>query len=68
MLDVGQLCADAVDGGEIVLVGTDDTRSGVIDHVGEVVGGEPVVEGDEHGPNLRHGVERLELRRVLAAM
>ena len=34
----------------------------MVDDVGEVVGGEPVVDRHEHRADLRHGVERLELR------
>jgi hypothetical protein len=33
----------------------------VLDEVREVRGGQAVVDGHDHGADLRHGIERLEL-------
>ena len=38
-----------------------DLRSAVRDDVLEIVGGEPVVDRHQDGPNLRNRIERLEL-------
>ena len=40
----------------------DDAGAAVVDDVGEVVGDEAVVDRHEHRAELRHGVERFELR------
>ena len=37
-------------------------RAAVVDDIGEIVGGQTIVDGNEHGADLRHGIERLELR------
>ncbi len=50
-----------VHGVEVVGVGHDDTRAAVVEDVGEVVGGQPVVDGHEHRADLRDGVEGFEL-------
>jgi hypothetical protein len=40
----------------------------VVENVGEVSGSEPVVDGHDDRAQLRHGVERFELRCVFGAM
>ena len=62
VLDVGNLVADAVDGVQVVGVRAHDPRAAVVDDVREVVGDQAVVDRHEHRADLRHGVERLELR------
>src|ERR687888_1202339 len=62
VLDARQLPADRVDGGEVVLVHADDGRTRVRDDVGEIVRREAIVDWYERRADLRHGVERFELR------
>ena len=52
----------AVDRLQVVGMRADHLRAAVPDDVGDLVRGEPEVDGNEHRPDLRHGVERLELR------
>ena len=57
-----QLAADTVDSLEVVLVRAHDACAAVVDDVGEIVRRQAEVDRHEHGPDLRDGVERLELR------
>ena len=57
----GDAVADAVYGVEVVAVNADDAGAAVVDNVGEVVGGEAVVDGDEDRAELRDRVEGFEL-------
>ena len=58
---LGDAVADAVHGVEVVGVDADDAGAAVVDDVGEVVGGEAVVDGDEDRAELRDRVEGFEL-------
>ena len=58
----GHLVADRVDRVQVVAVHAEHRGTRVVDHVDEVFRGEPVVHRHEHGAELRHRVERLELR------
>ena len=62
MLDTGQLLAHRVDRFQVIRVHADNPRARVADDVCEIVSRQPVVDGHEHGPDLRDGVERFELR------
>src|SRR2546429_9073178 len=53
--------ANTVHAVEVLLRRADDGCPGMVDDVGEIVGRQPVVDGYQHGANLRHGVKRLEL-------
>ena len=61
LFDVPDPVANTVHALEVILGSADDGRPGVIDDVGEIVGCQPVVDGNQHGANLRHRVKRLEL-------
>ena len=58
----GHLVADRVDRVQVVAVHAEHRGTRVVDHVDEVFRGEPVVHRHEHRAELRHRVERLELR------
>ena len=58
----GSSRADRIDGVEIVAVDAKHARAAVVDDVDEIVGGQPIVDRNEHRADLRHGVERLKLR------
>ena len=51
-----------VHGRQIVGVGADHGGAAVVDQVLELLGGQPEVDRHQHRADLRHGVERLELR------
>ena len=55
------LRANAIDRFEIIGVRADDARAAVVDQIGEIVGGQAVVERHENGADLRHGIERFQL-------
>src|SRR5260370_27511863 len=61
MLDVLQSLANAIDAVEVILGCADHGRPRVLDDVGEVIGGQPVVYRHQHRADLGHGVKRLEL-------
>jgi hypothetical protein len=46
----------------MIAVRADDPRAAVVQDVGEVIGCQPEVDRHQDRPELRHGVERLELR------
>ena len=59
---LGKLGANAVDGLEIIAVCANDARAAVIDEVNEIVRGQAIVNRHQHRADLRHGIERFELR------
>ncbi len=61
MFDAPNSVANAVHAVEVLLRGADDRRPRMVNDVGEVVGRQPVVDRHEHGANLGHGIEGLEL-------
>ena len=61
MVDVLQV-ARIVDRREVIGAGAHHLRAAVLNQVAEVVGDEPEVERHQHRADLRHRVERLELR------
>ena len=65
MLDRGQLVAHPGQEGHEHVVHDDDLVLGVIDHVGQLVGEEPDVEGVEHGAHGRCGQVRLQVGLVV---
>ena len=62
MLDTREPVAHGIDRVEMVGMGAHDARPAVSQDVGEVLARQPVIDRDEHGPDLRHGVEGLQLR------
>src|SRR5438309_8142801 len=56
------LVADVINGIEVVGVCADHAGAAVVDDIGEVVGGEAVVDRYQYGADLGDGVERFELR------
>ena len=62
MPDARHLVADPVDRIEVVAVRTEHCRARVVHHVDEVVRRQPVVHRHEYRAELRHRVERLQLR------
>ena len=62
VLHVGHLRADAVHGVEVVGMHADHARAAVLENIGEVVRGEAEVDGHDHGADLRHRVEGLQMR------
>ena len=61
VLDGGALAADAVDQLEVVGVRADHPGAAVAQDVLHLRGVEPVVDGHEHGADLGHAVERLQV-------
>src|SRR6266852_3766393 len=61
MLDVTQSLANAIDAVEVILGCADHGCPRVLDDIGEVIGGQPVVDRHQHRADLGHGVKRLEL-------
>ena len=61
-LDSKQSGSDALDGVEIVAVHAEDAGAAVVDDIDEVFRGQTVIDGNEHGADLRHGIKRLKLR------
>ena len=59
--DIGELGADRVDLAEVIGFDADHGRPAVFDDVQEVGRGESVVHRDQHGADLRDGIERLQL-------
>ncbi len=62
VLNRRKLGADSVDRCQTFGGHAHDLRAAVRDDVREIVGGEPVVDRHQDGPNLRHRIEGLELR------
>ena len=60
-LERRQLPANGLDTLDPVGVGADDAGAAVLQDVLDVVGRQAVVDRDEHGPDLRNRVERLEM-------
>ena len=62
VLDVRHLPPDAIHRLEIIRVRAHHARAAVVDDVGEVVGGQAVVDRHDDRADLRHGIEGFELR------
>ena len=59
--NVGQVGADRLDRRHVVGRDAHDLRAAVPEQVAEIILRQPEVQRHEHRPQLRHGVERLEL-------
>ena len=53
--------ANALNRLEVIGVNADNPRAAVVDHVGEIIRNQAVIERDEDCADLRHGVERFQL-------
>ncbi len=62
MHDVLQIGANRVDRRKVIGAGAHHLRAAVLNQVTEVVRDQPEIDRHEHRADLRHGVERLELR------
>src|SRR5205085_7773318 len=54
--------SNAIDPFKVIYVRTDDTRATVLNQIRKIVGGQPIVQRDQNGADLRHGVKRFQLR------
>ena len=62
MTDAAERGSNAVDGIQVFGGRADDRCAAVIEEVLELLGRQAVVERHQHGADLRHGVERFQLR------
>ena len=62
VLDTRHPVADAVHRRQVLLGHAEHRGAGVVHDVDEVLAGQPVVDRHQHGADLRHGVEGLQLR------
>src|SRR5205814_4033243 len=54
--------SNTIDPFKVIDVRTDDARAAVLNQIRKVVGGQPVVQRDQNGADLRHGIKRFQLR------
>ena len=58
---IGQLRANALDRLKVIGVHADNPGAAVVDQIGKIIRDQAVIERDEDGADLRHGVERFQL-------